>query len=112
MKKLTERYQKRVSDQDADLRGIEELARSFDAPSFHGSYRKCAEIACAMRHRSLEDLRTCLYFEERRRQMCRGLGIEIGNEDLEYMRRLVRMIRQRSGRHEPEAGKVEDSDCA
>jgi len=83
---------------EADWSEIAAFARSFDAPAYHGSYRACVEIGRQRRHETLEDLRTCLYFEERRWRQCALIGIEMGEEDMEYIRQLVRMIRQRLGK--------------
>jgi hypothetical protein len=41
------------------------LALSFDGYEFHGSTLACAEIASTRRHGLLDELRTCLFFEQR-----------------------------------------------
>jgi len=51
---------------DANWRSIAEFAHSFNGYSAWGSFEKCAEIASARRNGTLTELRTCLFFEERR----------------------------------------------
>lgn len=52
----------------------------------------CAEIANARRVDTLDDLRTCLSFEQRR---WRHFGDVPEGEDMRYIRRLARQIRDR-----------------
>ena len=52
----------------------------------------CAEIANARRHNSLTDLRTCLFFEQRR---WRHFGEDPEGEDMAYIREVVEKIRGR-----------------
>src|SRR5262245_4737602 len=51
---------------DADWTTIGEFALTFSGYKAWGSFERCAEIANAPRHESLTDLRTCLFFEQRR----------------------------------------------
>jgi len=50
----------------------------------------CAEIANARRHESLDDLRTCLFFEQRR---WRHFGDTPEGDDFDYIRDVVAQIR-------------------
>lgn len=56
----------RIPASDANWRAIAEFAHSFNGYSAWGSFEKCAEIANARRSDTLTELRTCLFFEERR----------------------------------------------
>lgn len=80
---------------------IDRFALSFDGYAHRGSFEKCAEIANAVRDgyrkrgklpRSLTDLRTCLFFEQRR---WRHFDEVPDNEALEYVYALVEAIRER-----------------
>jgi len=71
---------------------LSEFALTFDGYAFHGSFEKCAEIANAGRHDTLDDLRTCLFFEQR---AWRHSGEEPSKEAMEYIRELVRAIRDK-----------------
>jgi hypothetical protein len=55
-----------VPASDANWRAIAEFAHSFNGYSAWGSFESCAEIANARRSGTLTELRTCLFFEERR----------------------------------------------
>lgn len=55
-------------------------------------FEVCAEIANARRHNSLTDLRTCLFFEQRR---WRHFGEDPEGEDMAYIREVVEKIRGR-----------------
>src|SRR5579862_58375 len=55
-----------VPDDDAPWLSIARFARTFNAYEFHGSTATVAEIANQRRHGTLIDLRTCLFFEQRR----------------------------------------------
>ena len=69
---------------------IGKLALTFDGYEYWGSFEKCAEIANAQLDSTLIDLRTCLFFEQRR---YRHFGSEPQGEDLEYIKSIVRKIR-------------------
>lgn len=71
---------------------ISRFALTFDGVRYHGSFEKCAAIANIRRSRSLTDLRTCLFFEQRR---WHHFGYPPGPEAMEYIRGLVARIRQR-----------------
>lgn len=55
-----------VPKSDAGWHTIQEFALTFDGYGLHGSFEKCAEIANSRRHETIGDLRTCLFFEQRR----------------------------------------------
>lgn len=69
---------------------IAEFALTFDGYEANGSFEKCAEIANARRHETLTDLRTCLFFEQRR---WRHFGEEPDDDALRYLRSIVDSIR-------------------
>jgi hypothetical protein len=75
---------------DASWDEIEEFALTFDGYNVWGSFDKCAEIANARRHESLTDLRTCLFFEQRR---WRHFGENPDEKTMDYIRGLVEEIR-------------------
>jgi hypothetical protein len=77
---------------DASWHEIQEFALAFSGYSFHGSSEKCAEIANARRHETLSDLRTCLFFEQRR---WHHFGRDPHDEAMVYIRSLVDGIRAR-----------------
>jgi hypothetical protein len=83
--------------EDVPLRGsswheIEPFALTFEGYEFHGSFEACAEIANARRHSNLTDLRTCLYFEQRR---YRHFGEPPIGDELEYIYEILDAIRAR-----------------
>ena len=51
---------------DADINEIGCFALTFDGYEHWGAFEKCAEVANAERQNTLTDLRTCLFFEQRR----------------------------------------------
>lgn len=69
-----------------------EFALTFDGYNVWGSFDKCAEIANARRHESLTDLRTCLFFEQRR---WRHFGEDPDEEAMMYLRGVIEKIRSR-----------------
>jgi hypothetical protein len=56
-----------------------------------GGTDRCAEIANARSHETLTDLRTCLFFEQRR---YRHLGEEPSGDNEQYVRNLLLAIRR------------------
>lgn len=83
---------------DAELTTVWDFALTFDGYRFWGSFEKCAEMANARRHASLTELRTCLFFEQRRwRQFEQDPSFEPDSdkEALAYIRKLVEQIRSR-----------------
>jgi hypothetical protein len=69
---------------------IEEFALSFNGYEELGSFEKCAEIANAQRHETLTNLRTCLFFEQRR---WRHFGETPDVNAMEYIREILEKIR-------------------
>jgi hypothetical protein len=84
-----------IPQADADWDVIGEFALTYDGYKAWGSFEKCAEIANARRDGSLADLRTCLFFEQRR---WRHFGDDPDRETMSYIRGLVEQIRSRVGR--------------
>jgi len=76
----------------ADWDEIQEFAMTFSGYDYWGSFNACAEIANAKRHDSLTDLRTCLFFEQRR---WRHFGMSPDEEAMAYIRQLVAGIRDK-----------------
>lgn len=75
---------------DADLDALIRFAHSFNGYEAMGSFERCAEIANAQDHSSLDHLRACLFFEARR---WRHFGALPGPEVQAYWRELVAKIR-------------------
>lgn len=79
-----------VPRSNADWSTIQEFALTFDGYQENGSFDACAEIANAHKHETLGDLRTCLFFEQRR---WRHFGESPDGDALRYIRSLVKAIR-------------------
>jgi len=77
---------------DADWYTIQEFALTFDGYEVWGSFGKCADIANARRHGSLTELRTCLFFEQRR---WRPFAEDPDEKAVDYVRDVVEQIRAR-----------------
>ena len=77
---------------DAGWDEFSEFALTFDGYNVWGSFDKCAEIANDRRHESLTDLRTCLFFEQRR---WRHFGEHPDEEEMMYLRGVIEKIRSR-----------------
>lgn len=75
---------------DADWHSIGEFALSYDGYQRWGSFEKCAEIANAQRRGSLDELRTCLFFEQRR---WRHFGDAPDAASIAYIRAIIEKIR-------------------
>lgn len=73
---------------------IGEFALTFDGYEHWGSFEKCAEVANARDPQNLQELLTCLFFEQRR---WRHFGYGPEGKDLEYIRGLVEWIRTEVG---------------
>lgn len=71
---------------------IEAFALTFDGYEYWGSFDKCAAIANGRDHSTLTNLRTCLFFEQRR---WRHFGEQPDAEALTYMRGIIREIRSK-----------------
>ena len=97
---------------DADWDTIAEFALTFDGYEVWGSSDKCADIANARRHGSLTELRTCLFFAQRRWRHFNPYRVEPGvgtrlmitpedkgnhpdKEAMDYVRDVVEQIRAR-----------------
>lgn len=83
-----------VPGPESDWLSISAFALSFDGYAFHGSFERRAEIANARRADSLDDVRTCLFFEQRR---WRHFGESPDDEAMAYIRTLIEHIRKRVG---------------
>lgn len=70
---------------------ISRFALLFDGYERWGSFERCAEIANARNPQTLDEYRTCLFFEQRR---WRHLGEEPDEEAMVYIRTLVDGIRR------------------
>ena len=77
---------------DADIDTIGLFALTFDGYEHWGSSEECARVADSLRESTLTDLRTCLYFEQRRRQQ---FGQAPDEKAEAYCRRLVEEMRAR-----------------
>ncbi len=76
----------------AQWRAITKFALSFDGYEYWGSSEKCAKIANLRRNRTLAELRTCLFFEQRR---WRHFGEKPDKEAMKYIRGLIEKIRMK-----------------
>ena len=81
-----------VPGPNVDWDTIAEFALTFDGYKAWGSFEKCAEIANAQRQETLTQVRTCLFFEQRR---WRHFGEEPDKDAMEYIRGVVEKIRSR-----------------
>jgi hypothetical protein len=79
-----------IPSSDAEWGEIGAFALTFNGYEYWGSFEKCAEIANAKRHDSLTDLRTCLFFEQRR---WRHYGFEPDDAAMQEIRLLLEQIR-------------------
>lgn len=73
----------------AEWPAIWKFALTFDGYKEHGSFEACAAIANDRRHGTLSDLRTCLFFEQRR---WRHFGDDPDEDAERYVRSLVQRI--------------------
>jgi hypothetical protein len=80
-----------VPASDASWAEIAGFALTFDGYKHWGSFERCAEIANARRHGTLTDLRTCLFFEQRR---WRYLGELPGPDEMQYFGELLDLVRK------------------
>ena len=79
-----------IPNPDANWGEISEFALTFDGYNVWGSFDKCAEIANSRNHESLTNLRTCLFFEQRR---WHHFGKYPNDESMVYIRNLIEKIR-------------------
>ena len=76
---------------------IAQFALTFDGYGHWGSFKRCAAIANQRRHRTLNELRTCLFFEQRR---WHHLAINPDRKTMHYIRGLIEELRTRLRRRE------------
>ena len=69
---------------------IVHFAHTFDGDKYWGSRKKCAEIANARRRETLTELRTCLFFEQRR---WNHFGSAPDADAMAYIHELITSIR-------------------
>ena len=81
-----------IPSPDADWDAIWQFALTFDGYLYWGSTEKCAEIANAHADKNLADLRTCLFFEQRR---WRHFGKDPDKKAMVYIRQILEAIRIR-----------------
>ena len=81
-----------VPADEAPLSALMDFAHTFDGYKECGSFERCAEIANAKDHTTLDNLRTCLFFEARR---WRHFGEDPDEESEAYWRQVVALIRSR-----------------
>jgi hypothetical protein len=79
-----------VPPPDASWRQIVKFALTFDGYEHNGSFDKCAAIANSRQNRTLSDLRTCLFFEQRRSHHS---GEIPDDESMAYIRTVIQKIR-------------------
>jgi hypothetical protein len=92
----------RLSDlpsHDATWDAIQTFALAFEGYKHNGSFERAAEIANNRKNDTLSELRTCLFFEQRR---WRHFGEEPDSETMAYLRGLVDAIRSKVSRGELE----------
>jgi hypothetical protein len=82
----------KIPKPDAEWGKISRFALTFDGYSHWGSNERCAEIANSRRHATLTDLRTCLFFEQRR---WHHFGDTPDKEAQVYIREVIDQIRRR-----------------
>jgi hypothetical protein len=82
----------RIPPTAASWHEISRFALTFDGYAQCGSFTRCAAVANARRHATLTDLRTCLFFEQRR---WRHLDAEPDAAAMAYIRDLLEQIRAR-----------------
>jgi hypothetical protein len=83
---------KHLPPDDADVYELIKFAHTFDGYARWGSFAKCAEIANARDHSTIDKLRTCLFFEARR---WRHFGETPDDDALQYWQSLVAGISER-----------------
>lgn len=78
---------------DADWCAIERFALTFDGYKRWGSAEICGEIANAHRNSTMTELRTCLFYEQRR---WRHFSEEPDEAAMRYIREVLEQIRVRT----------------
>ena len=79
-----------IPTSDADWLAVASFAITFNGYEVWGSFEACAEIANDRRHSTLTELRTCLFFEQRR---WRHFGEVPDGDSTIYIREIVEKIR-------------------
>jgi hypothetical protein len=79
-----------IPQEDASWGEVGEFALTYDGYTACGSFEACAAIANAQLHGTLAELRTCLFFEQRR---WRHFGEKPDAESMAYIQGLVTQIR-------------------
>ena len=77
---------------EADWDEIQNFALTFDGYEHWGSSEACAEVANARKSQTLSDLRTCLFYEQRR---WRHFGEAPDANAMDYIRSVLKQIRER-----------------
>ncbi len=87
----------KIPDPSASMEEIWTFALTFDAYELHGSFEACSSIANERRHDSLDDLRTCLFFEQRKHRNDEQSPYYKGEsqDEIDYVTELVRLIREK-----------------
>jgi hypothetical protein len=83
---------KHLPPDDASVDVLIQFAHTFDGYARWGSSAKCAEIANARDHSTIDKIRTCLFFDARG---WRHAGESPDDEALEYWKSLLTGIRER-----------------
>ena len=79
----------KIPSAEADWDSIQRFALTFDGYKHWGGAEKCGEIANARRHNTMTELRTCLFYEQRR---WHHFG-EVPDEDaMRYIREVLEQI--------------------
>jgi hypothetical protein len=76
----------------ADFTEIGPFALTFNGYNYWGSFNRCAEIANRRKHDTLTELRTCLFFEQRRWHHFDRFPDE---KAMEYLKGLIEAIREK-----------------
>ena len=93
MRKTIANNQLRLEDlpsPDADWQTLANFALTFNGYEVWGSFEKCAGVANSRQDSTLTELRTCLFFEQRR---WRHFGEAPDVEAMEYVRSILEKIR-------------------
>jgi hypothetical protein len=83
----------KIPGEEARWEEIERFALTFDGYKHWGGSEKCGEIANARRQSTMSELRTCLFFEQRR---WRHFGYPPDADAMQYIRGLLEQIRART----------------
>jgi hypothetical protein len=81
-----------IPSQNADWAAVERFALTFNGYEYWGSNERCGDIANARRQSTLTEIRTCLFFEQRR---WRHIGEHPDAEAWAYIQDLMEQIRSR-----------------